>query len=218
MSDDATTRDEASEEAPLEGDEAGAEMSAEAAEAAAAEAKAEAHEDRVRTKVAWSLVQPQVFALLLANCLFFAGVLAAWSRPIPGAAWDPTLVSNGLHSIGGSIIFTLSIYGFWTCVFNIWRHQAKIWPFLINALIGLWIGVGAIASTVGSDAWDQAIKNLEAKAGASLADELTWRMATVPPGKWLLTLGGVLVLILLIRGVMSGAASAKARASTTRRR
>jgi hypothetical protein len=201
-------------------DETAPETSPESAEAFAEEAFAddaegqdpvliEVQEVRLRTQASWALLPKQVFTLLFANILFFVGCLADWSRAVPGDPWNPLIVTNGLDHIRGSVIFALAIYGFWTCVFNIWHRQMKVWPFLLAAVLGLWVGIGTLTQKLNSDEMDRAIANLAAKSHSFL-DKATYRLGVVAPGPWLLTLGGIVVLIVLIRGVMSGAAAAKA--------
>ncbi len=127
------------------------------------EAMAAAHQASLEARATWSLVHRELFVFLFANILFFVGVLAAWSRMSAGlvsSAEDPTTwvanQINGLDTIRGTIIFALSLYGFWTIVFNIWYRQLKIWPFLINALLALWVGIPAFTSGIGSARWDAA--------------------------------------------------------------
>ena len=173
-------------------------------------ALAEAHQRNLGARAWWSLVHPELVVMLLANCFFFAGALVAWDRTL---AWDanPVRAFTGLETIRGAVIFALSIYGFWTLVFNIWYRQLKIWPFLINGLIALWVGIGGILATVGSARWDGASAWLE-KQTSSYLDVVLAPLSSIAPGFWLLTAGGALVLITLLKGIMGGRAQVKAQA------
>lgn len=192
------------------------------------EAMAAAHQASLEARATWSLVHRELFVFLFANILFFVGVLAAWSRMSAGlvsSAEDPTTwvanQINGLDTIRGTIIFALSLYGFWTIVFNIWYRQLKIWPFLINALLALWVGIPAFTSGIGSARWDAAKQHLDDMPTKTLLDKITVPMSSIAPGYWLLTIGGALVLIVLLKGILGGMSSSKgqpAEAGEGRRR
>lgn len=194
----ATEAWEAGEDLPLEG-EGDADVGA---------ALAEAHRASLNARAWWSLVHGELLVLLFANCLFFAGVLAAWDRPLP---WDEGVVRtfNGLDTIRGAAIFALSIYGFWVAAFNIWYRQLRIWPYMLSALLALWVGLGGFVNTVGSSRWTGASTWLETQTTSMLTVVLA-PLSSVAPGFWLLTAGGVIVLIMLLKGIMSGRAKAKA--------
>ncbi len=184
---------------------------------------AEANLDRLQRQAYWHGTSKQMFAFLFANCLFFAGALAAWTRSIPGdPPGDPSTYITGLHTIRGTLIFALALYGFWTAVFNIWYGQMKIWPYLLNAIIALWVGIAGFKHTIGSEGWDRAKEYLESPEFGSktLFDDLTVPLSTVAPGFWLLTFGGLVVIFLIINGLMQGRQTAKGAAGggSSRRR
>ncbi len=180
----------------------------EEAEAQVQAAVQEAHRRGLEARVWWSFVHKELLTLLLANCFFFAGTLVAWDRPLP---WDsgPVRTFTGLDTIRGGLIFALALYGFWILVFDIWYRQLKIWPFLLNALVALWVGIGGIASTVGSPRMDGASGYLKNQT-TSLLDSILAPLSSIAPGFWLLTAGGAIVFIVLLRGLMGGRAAAKA--------
>ncbi|MHC5011652.1 MAG: hypothetical protein ACYTG6_12020 [Planctomycetota bacterium] len=194
------------EEVFFEGDEEGME----AVDMAAI--LAEAQHDALRARAAWSLVHKELFILLFANCLFFAGALAAWSRAY-GWMTTPEAPLTGLDTIRGALIFALAIYGFWTMVFNIWHRQLVVWPFLLNALLALWVGIPGFTSRIGSQAWDDAIHYVDkVMPSKTMLDWILTPLSTIPPGHWLLTLGGAIVLIVLLKGVLGG--HSKSRSTT----
>jgi hypothetical protein len=175
---------------------------------------AQAHEQAVRARAAWSLIHKELLLLLFANCLFFAGVLAAWSRGAPG---DPGLASSywlsGLDTIRGALIFALAIHGFWIMFFNVWFRQMIVWPYLLNALLALWVGIPGFTGTIGSAKWEAAQKYVDAQTSKSLLDPILTPLATIPAGHWLLTLGGAIVLIVLLKGILAGMSQSKSKAS-----
>jgi hypothetical protein len=181
---------------------------------------AEAELDRMHRKAYWHSNQKQLFAFLFANCLFFASGFAAWSRPLyemVDGQWAVTMLDGpsfvtGLDSIRGALIFALSLYGFWTAVFNIWHAQMKVWPYLMAGMLSLWVGIGGFMAGVGGEQWDNAKAYLDSGqfGSKSLFDDLTVPLGVVAPGYWLLTLGGLLVVWIVINGLMQGSASAKA--------
>lgn len=180
--------------------------------AAVAEALlAEAHDDARRARASWHLVQPELMVMLFCNCLFFAGALAAWDTEVPDVA-NPALFANGLDSVRGALIFGLSLFGFWIMAINIWFRQLIVWPFLLNAIFGLWVGIPGFTGTIGSEKWERAnayIDTLKKTESVSLLQEYGMPLSMVPPGAWLLTIGGVLVLIVLLKGILGGAKSAR---------
>lgn len=194
----------------------------EAAAAQREQAMAEAQHAGLKARASWSLVHKELLLLLLANCLFFGGVLAAWSRAAPGQVGDPSTYINGLDTIRGALIFVLAIYGFWTLALSLWFRQVVVWPFLINALLALWVGIAGFTRTIGSDSWDQACTYLDHMPSRSFLDKGMIPLSSIPPGYWLLTVGGALVLIVLLKGVISGASASKkpvaAPAGRSRRR
>ncbi len=174
---------------------------------------AEANMERMHRQAYWHGTDKQLFTFLFANCLFFAGVLVAWMRSVPGdPAGDPSTYVTGMHTIRGALIFALAIYGFWTAVFNIWYGQMKVWPYLLNAVLALWVGVAGIARTVGSEEWDRAVAfkdDVDRFGSKTLFDDMTVPLSTIAPGYWLLSFGGLLVVWVIIHGLMKGSASAK---------
>ena len=111
------------------------------------------------------------------------------------------------------MIFALAIYGFWTAVFNIWHRQMKIKPYLWNAILALYVGIEGIMGTIGSERWDKTVEYLRTMYPKRFYHDVTYRMGVLPAGQWMLTIGGVIVMVTLIKGIISGAQSAKATAA-----
>lgn len=171
---------------------------------------AEASMERMHRQAYWHGTDKQLFAFLFANCLFFAGVLVAWMRSAPGdPAGDPSTYVTGLHTIRGAFIFALAIYGFWTAVFNLWHGQMKVWPYLLNAILALWVGIAGFAHTIGGPEWEKAKAYLDTLESKSFKDDMLVPLSTVAPGYWLLSFGGLIVVWVIINGLMKGSASAK---------
>lgn len=183
--------------------------------------------DRMHRKAYWHSNQRQLFAFLFANCLFFASGLVAWVRAgyseitvagekvVQAVPVDASLLFTGVDTIRGAMIFALSIYGFWTAVFNIWHAQMKVWPYLLAAMLALWVGLGAVINGIGGQQWDLAVryKDSEAFGSKSLFDDLTVPLSTIAPGFWLLTFGGLIVVWVIINGLLQGSQAAKTAAT-----
>ena len=239
MSDD-TRRDDEDElapETPVEGEAlADADQAeAEEAEAAAAEeffddaddfldeeavisqreeAMADAQIAGMRAQADWFMVHKELLLLLLANCLFFAGTLVSWGRLMP---WDAGFDANasrsylmGLDTIRGGLIFALALHGFWTLFLNFRYRQTIVWPFLVNAIFALWVGIPGFTGNFGSDRWTAATEYMDHQTASFLA-KLMAPLSNTAPGFWLMTAGGALVLIVLLKGVISGASATKAK-------
>lgn len=216
MSDDDELMDHATEaaEAMESGSSAAAEDFVHGEDAVAAEhaeALAEARAERLARQAFLFGVDKQLFTFLFANCLFVAGALSSWGR---NPAWlDGASYRDGLDTIRGALIFGFGLYGFWTAYFNIYGGQMKVWPYLINALIALWAGIGGIMGAVNGPGWDAAGKYLETPGlQKMLLDDITVRLSVIAPGYWLITLGGIMVLWVILSGLKKGASSAKTAA------
>ncbi|MDA1195236.1 MAG: hypothetical protein O2894_08630 [Planctomycetota bacterium] len=181
---------------------------------------AEAKLERLHRQAYWHQQSKQLFSFLFANCMFFAAGLAAWTRSgynedgtiIPV---DPSLLFTGLDTIRGSVIFALSIYGFWTAVFNIWQGQMKVWPYLLAGIVALWVGIGGIVSGIGGEQWERSKIYLKDHAGSkTLMDDLFTPLGTIAPGFWLCAFGGLIVLWVIVSGLLKGQQTAKAAATT----
>ncbi len=230
---DATSDEAETFEAELEDDFGGGEIDTMAL-------LAEAEDEQLRARASWHLLPKENFTFLFANCLFFAGAISAWTRAIPvdwQLAWqkaghskfvitpfDPSMNLTGLDTIKGTLIFAVALYGFFQIAFNIIGRGTKVWPFVLNALVALEVGIVGIKSVLGAEggARDMAKNYLEKGGGPkSMLDDLTVPLSTIPPAYWMLTLGGMIVLIVILNGIMSGAKKVKmaqAEEGGTRRR
>ena len=134
-----------------------------------------------------------------------------WSRGAPG---DPDLAQSfflqGIDTIRGGAIFALAIFGFWIMAINLVYRQLYVWPYLINALLALWVGIPGFTRTIGSATWDRAKAYGESLRGQSMLDDIMGPLSVIPAGHWLLTAGGALVLIVLLKGILGGAGKGRA--------
>jgi len=179
----------------------------------------EAEAGRRRANASMSLVHKEHYAFLLANCFFFAAALASWRSMPYGANETGAAVTHGLETIRGSLVFALAVYGFWSLGIGLYTKRTVLWPLLLNMLLGLWVGLGGVVKGIGSPTWEQAYKDLADPVktpSSSKMDEWLAGLGTIAPGFWMLTAGSLLVLFILIKGIVSGAAKTKARAAEGR--
>ena len=184
---------------------------------------ADAEARQLQARAYWHLLPKQNFTFLFANCLFFAGALCAWTRAIPEAwyaaadmpvkAFDPSMNLIGLDTIRGSFIFALAVFGFFQIALNIMSRTTKVWPFFLNAIIALEVGVVGLKNGLNSEAYEMSKAWLEKADSKTMLDDLLTPLSSIAPAYWLLTLGGMIVVIVLINGLMSGAKSAKMAAA-----
>lgn len=212
MSDEDVIHDEAMDEGGDAGFEDSGEGYSEAHEAALAEAQAE----RLTRQAFLHGVDKQLFKFLFANCCFFAAAFVSWERAAPGTDADPSTLVAGIHTVRGGVLLALSLYGFWTCVLNIFHGQMKLWPFLWSALIGATVAIGGIGA--GIDRWDAVSAHLNTFQKKALLDDIVHRLAAFPPGTWLCTIGAFLVFWVLLTGLLKGRAAGKAAAPAEGRR
>lgn len=177
----------------------------------------DAEAGRRRANASMSLVHKEHFAFLLANCLFFAGSLAAW-RSLPyGENNLGAGLTHGLETIRGSLVFALALYGFWSLAIGLYTKRTVVWPFLLNMLLSLWVGLGGVLRGIGGPEWDHAytvLKDPTKTASFSKLDEAFAGVSTIPPGYWMLAGGGLLVLFIIVKGIVGGAAKGKGQAAT----
>ena len=179
-------------------------------------ALAEAGAERLTRQAFMHGVDKQLFTFLFANCLFAASGFAAWERAPLGADVDPSHLVHGLDTVRGSLIFGIALFGFFVSYMNIFHGQMRIKPFLLNAILGLSVGLPGIAA--GLDRWDAVAEYLKTMQGKKLFDDISYRLGAIDPGSWLLTIGGLLVVWVLISGLLKGASSSKGAAPAGGRR
>ena len=214
MTDDPNLEDDVHEDVAAE---EAYEATADEAGSDAAAIMEEAKHERLHRQAFWHLQSKQLFAFLFANCMFFASGFAAWTRAgynEDGSAVpvDPSLMLSGLDTIRGSLIFALALYGFWTAVFNIWHAQMKVWPYLLSAILALWVGVGGIAAGIGGEQWERSKLYLESLESKTMMDDMLTPLGVIAPGYWLCAIGGLVVVWVIVMGLVQGGQSAKATA------
>lgn len=146
--------------------------------------------------VAWGTVHKEVYLFLFSACLIAAGCLVSWDQNRPGT-W------NGLTTIRGSLMFAFALYGMFRAVISLFNRSMIVWPFFLNALLALWVGISGIMSCVNSKLWEK-YANQEHH---SLAGKFEDPLRAIPPGFWLITLAGFLVVLVVLKGVVAGFAS-----------
>jgi hypothetical protein len=149
--------------------------------------------------LAWGTVHKEQFLFLFSAVCMAVGCLASWDVARPSAF-------DGLDTIRGTTILAFSLYGLLAGTIAVFHRRTLVWPFLIAAAEALWVGLETITKAIGSPTWE----HWKAQAGPWFR---TWR--AIPPGSWLLTLGGALVLIAILKGLVGGFASAKSKAKAT---
>lgn len=157
--------------------------------------------------LSWGTVHKELFLFLFASILIGVGCIASWAVRSPTGDADP---SNGLRTIRGCVMFALAIYGVTSAYFSILNRKMVVWPFLLNALIALWVGIPAITGTMGGTAW-KAWSKLAETGGGTLMDKWFGSMRAIPPGLLLVAIGGTLVAISILKGLVGGFVSGAAK-------
>jgi hypothetical protein len=146
--------------------------------------------------IAWGTVHKEIYLFLFASCLIAAGCLFSWDEHRRGT-W------NGLTSIKGGLMFSLAIYGMFRAVISLFNRSMIVWPFFLNAILALWIGVAGILRVMKSPTWEE-YKKLPTPG---FLDKFENPLHAIPPGYWLLTIAGALVILVVLKGVVAGFAS-----------
>ncbi len=156
--------------------------------------------------ISWGTVHKELFLFLLASILIAVGCVSSWAIRTPTGDGDP---SNGLRTIRGCLMFALALYGVTSAYFSIFSRKMVIWPFLLNALMALWVGIPVLSNSIGGPAWTAWGKSAE--SGGTLMDKALGGMRAIPPGLMLVTLGGLLVAISVLKGLVAGFIAGKAK-------
>jgi len=161
--------------------------------------------------LSWGTVHKELFLFLFASVLIGVGCIASWAIRSPSGSSD---AANGLTTIRGCVMFALSLYGITSAYFSILNRKMVVWPFLLNALIALWLGLPAVSNAIGGPAW-KAWGKLAETGGGTLMDKWFGGFRAIPPGILLLTVGGLLVAISILKGIVAGfvAGAAKSKAA-----
>ena len=90
----------------------------------------------------------------------------------------------------------------------------KVGVYFLNALIALWVGIGGFQSTIGGAQWEKAKAYLNTLESKVVLDDILVPMSTIAPGYWLLTVGGLIVLFIILTGLMRGRSATREAAAS----
>jgi hypothetical protein len=85
----------------------------------------------------------QHFFFLVCSMAIFLGTLLPWE----GAWWD----SYGTRSLGGGFLLLLSGYGMVAAFFNIFHRRMIVWPVILAAVEGTYLGWKRVLQLAGSE-------------------------------------------------------------------
>jgi hypothetical protein len=154
--------------------------------------------------LAWKTVDGELFGMIFASVLIGIGCLVSWEQRRPGAF-------TGTDTVRGSLMLAFAVYGVISGVMNVLYRRHVIWPVFLNSILAIWTGLEGILGSMDSAAWKA--------AGAETTEQVSYfekyfggYVRAIPPGFLLLTFGGALVLMVVIKGLVAGAGSASAKA------
>jgi hypothetical protein len=154
--------------------------------------------------LAWKTVDAELFGMIFASVLIGIGCLVSWTQKRPA---DFT----GISTVRGSVMLALAVYGVFSGVLNVLYRRHVVWPALINAILALWTGVGGLMDVMQTEAWKNAGREREEQV-AYFEKYFGEYMRAIPPGFLLLTIGGALVMMMIVKGLVAGAGNASAKA------
>ncbi|HVG92810.1 MAG TPA: hypothetical protein VND21_00050 [Planctomycetota bacterium] len=164
------------------------------------------------TGIAWGTVHKEHWLFVFCSVLIAVGCLASWNGRSPaGVVGDPI---TGLDTIRGTIMLAIAAYGLITGVFNILYRRMVLWPFVLNAFLALWVGLGGLASAYGGTIW----KAWSEREGLNITERYLGGLRAVPPGFLLLAFAGILIIFRMIAGILSAAGKGKAKAAPPARK
>jgi hypothetical protein len=97
----------------------------------------------------------------------------------------------------------LAIFGMFRAVISLFNRSMIVWPFFVNAMLALWVGISGISASTKSALWKQYSEMEHTTMAGKFEDPLR----AIPPGFWLLTIAGALVVLVVLKGVVAGFAS-----------
>jgi hypothetical protein len=162
--------------------------------------------------LAWRTVHKEHFLFLFTSILTAIGCLVSWSGRHPDI---PSAFTNGMTTLKGPVILGLAIYGIFVAIFNILNRRMVMWPFLLNCLLCLWVGITGIGNAAASPAWDAWVEKYKNLGMLSL-DHMMGQFRAIAPGFFMLTLAGALIAISFLKGIVAGFASGAARGKAKR--
>jgi len=115
---------------------------------------------------------------------------------------------SGLSTIRGSFMFAIAIYGVFVALFNLLYKRMIVWPFFLNGVIALEVGLQGVSRSMGSTAWDLWAEKTK---GINWVEKLLGSWRAIPSAYLLFTFAGAIVLISIVKGVVAGFASASAK-------
>ena len=162
--------------------------------------------------LAWKTVHKEHFLFLLTSILAAIGCLVSWTGRHPDVQ---SAFTNGMTTIRGPIILGLAVYGVFVSIFNILNRRMIMWPFLINCMLCLWVGIVGISNAASSPAWEAWTKKFE-NLGVLSLDHIMGQFRAIAPGMFMLTLAGGLIAISFLKGIVAGFASGAAKSRAKR--
>lgn len=115
---------------------------------------------------------------------------------------------DGLQTIRGTFMFAIAIYGIFVAIFNVLFRRMIVWPFFMNGVLALWVGMIGLSRSMGSAAWESwalATKN------GNFVEKLFGKWRAIPSGQLLLAFAGAIVLVSILKGVVGGFAAGAAK-------
>jgi hypothetical protein len=171
--------------------------------------------------MAWGTVHKEHFLFLFCSLCIAVGCIVPWvtrwpsgvagvrAEDVAGSLASP----SGLATIRGALMFVVALYGVVAAIMNIVFRRLAMWPFVLSGMLALWVGLQGLSRGVGSASWEAWGKKLE---NENFLEKLIGQWRAIPVGFLLLTIAGVLVTITLIKGVVAGAASGRAKEKAKR--
>lgn len=151
--------------------------------------------------VSWGTVHKEIYLFLFSACMIAVSIVVSWDETRGSTA-------NGFNSIKGALMFALAIYGMFRAVISLLNRSMIVWPFFVNAMLALWVGISGIIRCSNSATW----KQYKALPAPGMLDKYENPLHAIPPGYWLMTIAGVLVVIVVLKGVVAGFAAGSAKA------
>jgi len=115
---------------------------------------------------------------------------------------------SGLTTIRGSFMFAIAIYGIFVALFNLLYKRMVVWPFFLNGVVALEVGLQGVSRSIGSTAWELWATKTES---LNWVEKLVGKWRAIPSAFLLLTFAGAIVLISIVKGVVGGFAAASAK-------
>ncbi len=160
------------------------------------------------------------FRLLFGASFVVAAGFAVWQR---ATVYDGHVEVTGFDSVSVSLLFAFGLYSFVVGIANVvsGRMVPGMPAAFIAGVCGLWFGIRGFLTTWqqnGCLGWDQVGKNIAGTPDEGILTQVRLWLGQFAPGPWVATIGGLVIVLVFLKGILAGGGKKAAPAAAPTRR